>query len=183
MSYGFNADDVNQYYNNNGDNKNNRPPPQYHFGFNVANTQTGAQVHFHIHRPSPAGPGVSPNGNWSTGLCDCLEECGLCCEVWCIPSLQVSLQYNLMKHHMRRKVDWLICILACCVPLAGDVLGCIIRSEARQRYRIRGNCCCDCMTVWCCQCCALVQQARQMTAMGESACGLCYNPTLEPLIM
>lgn len=135
--------------------------------------------------PHTSAPGVGGvrRGVWSASLCGCCAECGLCWEVCCFPWIVVSTQYNLTHHNQRRRVNWSVAVLSFCCPCALCFLAWFIREKTRARYGIDSCCCCDCFIGWACHCCALVQQARQMTAMGEPPGGLLYNPSGEPLIL
>lgn len=42
------------------------------------------------------------------------------------------------------------------------------RMAFRQRYKIYGSCCCDCLATWFCACCSALQMYRHMKRSGET---------------
>eukprot|EP00796_Vickermania_ingenoplastis_P002129 gene2129-1304_t len=110
---------------------------------------------------------VSIDGNWGPDLCGCCAECIACCEVYWLPCITVSLQYNTVEHNHPRKPHVPIFFLAWCCPLGRLIITMMIRTKIRDRYRIEGSICEDYMAAWCCNCCALTQQLRQMSMMND----------------
>jgi Cys-rich protein (TIGR01571 family) len=118
--------------------------------------------------------GADGKRNWSFGLFDCFNSCGLCCQaVWC-PCVVYSKNRQRL-HHLQEHGSAL--------PGGGETYNgpCYIyggllllsaryvwtkharsRVEVRERYGIRGNKCGDRLTVMCCGPCAHTQERREI---------------------
>jgi len=89
---------------------------------------------------------------WTQNLHNCCEDTYTCCVVcWCCP----CSFYNIFK---RADED----CLACCWPMTLWSL----RTKIRTLFRIRGSVCGDCLAVYCCSCCAIIQMRRELTQQG-----------------
>ncbi|RHY57748.1 hypothetical protein DYB26_008733 [Aphanomyces astaci] len=67
------------------------------------------------------------------------------------------------------------------------VLVWVVRARVRRKFSIPGSCCIDCMTSWCCTCCAIAQIATHTTSYVEGDCQFgprgvlpAYSPTKQP---
>ncbi|XP_052418314.1 cornifelin homolog [Carassius gibelio] len=95
---------------------------------------------------------------WSTGLCDCCDDIGICCcGLWC--------PYCLM---CRTSEEFGECL---CLPLLEICFGGMLhpitlsmRSAMRERFHIKGSIQDDCCTVFCCSLCVWCQMARELKA-------------------
>jgi Cys-rich protein (TIGR01571 family) len=128
-------------------------PPQQHHHHHSSNTTLNTTMVV-INQPSESTDWESsPRQNtrdWSTGLCGCCEDCGVCCCAlfctWCL-LCQITKQTGQG------------CCVACCFPefaLAGS------RLRLRTMFGIKGDMCNDaCCTIWC-TLCVLCQLKRQM---------------------
>lgn len=95
---------------------------------------------------------------WSSGVCDCFNDCSsCCCTLWC-PCVQYG--YN------AEKLDSGSCCLCCFVTLVfNQAMCCFImyqRGLVRSKYGIEGGPCGDCMSSFCCGPCTLCQMAREL---------------------
>ncbi|XP_028678366.1 cornifelin homolog A-like [Erpetoichthys calabaricus] len=102
-------------------------------------------------QPAPMIPtafSIPRPGTWSTELCDCCSDVGICvCGTFipCILACKVAQDYG----------------ECCCLPcLPGTILA--IRTGLRERRKIPGNVCGDWLIMTCCSCCALCQLAREL---------------------
>lgn len=57
------------------------------------------------------------------------------------------------------------------------ILQTIRRSEMRQQFGIKGNCCGDCCTVFCCGCCAIIQEEKEAELRTRPASQAAYQTT------
>ncbi|XP_073428925.1 cornifelin homolog A-like [Dendrobates tinctorius] len=101
---------------------------------------------------------LAPN-NWSSGLCDCCEDMGICCfAFWCFPCFQCSTASDFGE-----------CL---CLPLLDcgsytyhmncPIVSLAMRVAVRERYKIPGSICNDCCTVCWCLSCSWCQMAREI---------------------
>lgn len=96
---------------------------------------------------------------WSTGLCGCCDDCGICCFTVFCPCCQYGKNYEAVHGSgcCSQGFVWCIlagCYLSCCVHTG-------LRKDVRQRYNIpEGSN--DCCTVFWCGPCAVCQEARQL---------------------
>ncbi|KAL2084228.1 hypothetical protein ACEWY4_019746 [Coilia grayii] len=94
----------------------------------------------------------SGSSQWSSDLCDCCEDCGIClCGAFipCILGCKVAQDHG----------D------SCCLPfLPGAMIA--VRTSMRDRYHIEGTICDDWVAVACFPLCAICQMAREQKARG-----------------
>ncbi|XP_030043251.1 cornifelin homolog [Microcaecilia unicolor] len=96
--------------------------------------------------------------DWSTGVCDCCDDLGICCfGFWCLPCFMC-----------KTADDFGECL---CLPLleilAGYGVPCppismAMRSGVRERYGIQGSICNDCCILCWCYNCAWCQMSREI---------------------
>lgn len=112
-------------------------------------------------------------GEWRFGLFDCHQTPALCLLAWCCPFIRWSdtmRMANLMGF-------WLALVVSACLgtliaPTASLTfwiwvcLAAYKRQQIRQLFGIQpgtsSTYCQDCITFWCCGCCAITQEARQL---------------------
>ena len=123
---------------------------------------------------------VVPN-QWKSGLCDCCATPG-CCMAFCCPCCIYGQIVAAMGPHeafcggnfcgacccfyslhaVPQLIDTLF-IFACSIPVGtiafplSTIIHCPARRAIRQKFNISGDDMEDCLTVWCCICCALAQ--------------------------
>ncbi|KLO16137.1 PLAC8-domain-containing protein [Schizopora paradoxa] len=127
-----------------------------------------------------------PNGErvWSYGMCDCCCEhfgtCTWCFACWCpcivyakLQSRLSFLERNNYPHPDGGNGCTSECFIhGCLTSLCGVGWALQIgqRSAIRDRYRISGNGCGDCMGALCCTPCTLTQESREV-ALEERVLG------------
>lgn len=136
---------------------------------------------------------------WSTGLCDCFASemcpratfCGCCVyglivdnmtpnEVCCGGDFCaachgfLALQCCTVVSDCIGYAIGLPPVGAIAVP-ASVCLHCPARAALRSKYGIQGSPCEDCVTVWCCPCCALVQEYEELRSQARSS-NTMYSP-------
>ncbi|KAM4677696.1 placenta-specific gene 8 protein-like isoform 1-T2 [Discoglossus pictus] len=99
---------------------------------------------------------------WGSGICDCCEDCGICCcAFWCFPCFQCNTASEFGECFCLPLMD----------PLLMGYVGCsgicppmtiAMRSALRERYKIPGSICDDCMRSCCCYSCTWCQMAREI---------------------
>ena len=105
----------------------------------------------------------APSGEWEHSLFGCFDDCGACLLGYCCPCIAFGMNAS----------DSGTCCPGCCGTFWGCILFvfcteivpcvwcCCIRPNIRRKHNIEGNCCGDCMSIWCCPCCALIQERQQ----------------------
>jgi len=118
---------------------------------------------------------IGPDGkrDWSFGLFNCFDRCGLCCwATWC-PCVVYSKNRQRVRHLQHqgaplpgggeRYDDHCYLYGALCALTGhGWVLHIHTREEARERYGIRGDAFRDCLTTYWCRPCSLTQERREI---------------------
>lgn len=117
---------------------------------------------------------------WSNGLFGCFDDFNECLDgffcCWC------KLGYMQQRMAMGSiGMDTGTCAVAfvvdyCCCGLGTPIYTYNQRSQIKLRYNIadEGNCT-SCLIAFCCDRCAICQQAREMTARGEFCGGVCAS--------
>ncbi|CAI5642680.1 cornifelin [Oreochromis niloticus] len=98
---------------------------------------------------------------WSSGICDCCQDVpGCCCAFWCLPCFACITSRDYGE--------------PLCLPLLEIFSGWIpavtmsMRVNMRQRYRIRGTMCRDCVISTFCCACSWCQMSREMKRRNVS---------------
>ena len=98
--------------------------------------------------------------DWEAGLCGCLSHMSGCLCSWCCPCIQYGRVYDhlngggccvqsiLFAVLMSLHLEWL--------------LHCSLRGSIRNRHNISGGCCSDFLATFCCPCCALMQETKEV---------------------
>ena len=99
-------------------------------------------------------------GLFQNQLCGCLDDFPTCMMSWCCPCIQYGQNYE----EINREGCFIQGLLFCL--LRGVGLHCLIhmglRKEIRSKFNIIGDDCNDCLLTWCCSCCTLAQDAREI---------------------
>jgi Cys-rich protein (TIGR01571 family) len=131
--------------------------------------------------PAPApvtGVPVVPVGaaaaasQWSSGLFDCFDDCGLCClTCWC-PCITFGRVAEIVDRGAT-SCGTSGALYALLVYFTGCqwIYSCTYRSKMRAQFGLPEDPCCDCCVHFCCEPCALCQQYKELKARG-------YDPVL-----
>ncbi|KAF8467971.1 PLAC8 family-domain-containing protein [Russula ochroleuca] len=117
--------------------------------------------------------GADGKRDWSFGLFDCFPRCSLCCQAVCCPCIVYSKNRQRLRHLQQQgaplpgggeRYDDYCLIYSGLLILTGHawILHIHTRTEARERYGIRGDTYGDCLTAWCCRPCSLTQERREI---------------------
>jgi len=120
--------------------------------------QSESAHHEHGRRHVSSGP-----QEWSTGLCDCFDDMGICCFTWCCPCIQYGQNYEKVHNDGCCMQGTLFYCLMCCGMTCCIHSG--LRSDIRQRHNLPEGCG-DCLTTWCCGGLAICQEARELKRRG-----------------
>ncbi|KAJ8095556.1 hypothetical protein PM082_023085 [Marasmius tenuissimus] len=156
------------------------------YSYNGSNTMTVTQPGYTpqmtIGNRNAKNVPVGPDGkrDWSVGLCGCGDEdggCGTCFLAFCCPCIvygKNKKRFASLQSNQRPDPDvgscngdcWLHCCLTCFGW--GWVLQAASRPDIRGRYNIRGGCCGDCCTAFCCTPCELAQEHIELSLEERS---------------
>ena len=95
------------------------------------------------------------SAEWSNGLFDCFGDCSACMKVCCCPCCAAGEIYEAGDLGSCFVGCILYSFLACCYP-------CIFTGPLREKKGIEGSCCGDCMLMWCCGCCQMTRELREV---------------------
>lgn len=109
---------------------------------------------------------IQAGNQWTSGICECTNDVPICCvSLWCC-----CVQYGLNVEKLNNGG----CFGACCIYSILDYIGgcgwCVgyaNRGALRNRLGIPGGSCEDCMLHFCCRCCALAQEGRELKAKEQ----------------
>ncbi|XP_072275908.1 cornifelin homolog [Pyxicephalus adspersus] len=93
-------------------------------------------------------PAMSPTGEWSSQLCDCCGDCGICLFGFFFPTCLAC--YVADKYGEN-----------CCLPLVPGGMT-AMRTHMRLTYGIQGTVCNDGLMMFCCGWCELCRMAREV---------------------
>lgn len=106
---------------------------------------------------------VAPNsGQWSTGMCGCFEDCGICCYgFFLLPCLYGQNVERLDKTGCCGSC----CLYACCATWACAFAG-STRGRLRYKYGLPEDPCSDCCVHFWCSALGVCQEAREIKYRG-----------------
>ncbi|CAD6250561.1 unnamed protein product [Miscanthus lutarioriparius] len=110
---------------------------------------------------------AAPVAAWSTGLCDCFDDCSNCCVTCLCPCITFGQIAEIIDRGSTScgtsgALYTLIMLLTGCQC----VYSCFYRAKMRAQYGLQESPCADCCVHWCCQCCALCQEYRELKKRG-----------------
>ncbi|XP_040275452.1 cornifelin-like [Bufo bufo] len=113
--------------------------------------------------------------DWSSGICDCCEDMGICClAFWCFPCFQCSTVNDFGE-----------CL---CLPLlehmSSDfpIISLAMRTAVRERHKIPGSIFSDCCTVCWCLSCSWCQMAREIKTRRKLVTFMTAHTTPAPMM-
>ncbi|KAH9294320.1 hypothetical protein KI387_040478, partial [Taxus chinensis] len=114
--------------------------------------------------PYPQYPYQS--SNWSTGLCDCAHDSSSCCLTCFCPCVTFGRVAEIVDqgrttcctHAIVYSLLWAIGV--------GCLYSCQYRAKLRAQYNLPAQPCGDCCVHFCCTCCALSQEHRELHHRG-----------------
>uniref|UniRef100_A0A0A9C621 Uncharacterized protein n=1 Tax=Arundo donax TaxID=35708 RepID=A0A0A9C621_ARUDO len=116
------------------------------------------------------GPGAA--NQWSSGLFDCFDDCGLCCLTWWCPCITFGRIAEIVDRGAT-SCGTSGALYALLMYLTGCqwIYSCTYRAKMRAQFNLPDSPCCDCCVHFCCEACALCQQYKELKARG-------YDPDL-----
>ncbi|PAN06699.1 hypothetical protein GQ55_1G276400 [Panicum hallii var. hallii] len=109
----------------------------------------------------------APVAAWSTGLCNCFDDCGNCCVTCLCPCITFGQIAEIIDRGSTScgtsgALYALIMLLTGCQC----VFSCFYRAKMRAQYGLRESPCADCCVHCFCECCALCQEYRELKKRG-----------------
>ncbi|KAG2651852.1 cell number regulator 2-like [Panicum virgatum] len=139
------------------------PPPATGFPMNGGGgyyQAGGATAALAVHAQAPVAA-------WSTGLCNCFDDCGNCCVTCLCPCITFGQIAEIIDRGSTScgtsgALYTLVMLLTGCQC----VFSCFYRAKMRAQYGLRESPCADCLVHCCCECCALCQEYRELKKRG-----------------
>eukprot|EP01018_Ginkgo_biloba_P009121 Gb_37164 [translate_table: standard] len=134
-----------------------------------------------MNAPYPQYPQASQRSVWSTGLCGCADNCSSCwisCLFPCITFGRVAetIDEGRTTCCCHATIYTLLCGIG--VPC---LYSCMYRKKLRAMYNLPAEPCGDCCVHFCCECCALSQEHRELRNRGRNpAAGWVGAPMAPP---
>ncbi|KAK9742486.1 hypothetical protein RND81_03G176500 [Saponaria officinalis] len=129
---------------------------------------TGIPLAAQSYTPPPHGQ----VGEFSTGLCDCFSDAGLCCLTCCCPCITFGRIAEIVdKGSSSCGVSGALYALIMGFTACQWVYSCTYRAKLKAQYGMQESCLNDCCTHFWCEPCALCQEYRELQHRG-------YDPAL-----
>eukprot|EP00741_Cyanophora_paradoxa_P019072 tig00021116_g18414.t1 len=114
--------------------------------------------------PAPAAPASAPaSHDYSTGLCDCLSDTESCLITCFVPCFQIGWTAEKLDGSSCVDAALKSCVATCLCGNAGLFFcGFDWRQKIRKTYSLGEDRTMDCLKMWCCTCCAIAQDAREV---------------------
>ncbi|KAF8653030.1 hypothetical protein HU200_062468 [Digitaria exilis] len=98
---------------------------------------------------------------------DCFDDCGNCCVTCLCPCITFGQVAEIVDRGSTScgtsgALYTLIMLLTGCQC----VFSCFYRAKMRAQYGLQESPCADCCVHWCCECCALCQEYRELKKRG-----------------
>ncbi|WJX50476.1 Cell number regulator 1 [Trifolium repens] len=105
--------------------------------------------------------------HWSTGLCRCLDDPGICLVTCFCPCVTFGLIAEIVdKGNSTCTCDGTIYGALLAVTGLACLYSCYYRSKLRAQYDLPEAPCMDCLVHFCCETCALCQEYRELKNRG-----------------
>ncbi|XP_026424077.1 protein PLANT CADMIUM RESISTANCE 2-like isoform X2 [Papaver somniferum] len=125
-------------------------------GGNIASTLDQSQ-HQQLQPPVP----------WSSGLCDCFDDCHTCCLTFWCPCVTFGRIAEIVDRGSTScGVSGALYMMIMCVTGCSCLYSCFYRSKLRGQYFLKESPCTDCFVHCCCEECSLCQEYRELKKHG-----------------
>eukprot|EP01061_Rhynchopus_euleeides_P044379 TRINITY_DN7780_c0_g1_i2.p2 TRINITY_DN7780_c0_g1~~TRINITY_DN7780_c0_g1_i2.p2 ORF type:complete len:143 (+),score=49.51 TRINITY_DN7780_c0_g1_i2:142-570(+) len=122
--------------------------------------------------------------DWSTGVCGCMGDTGVCCDVICCPMCQLARTAAAIEGRSN-DANWGCCVI---MTLATGCLGYIVpwcvtcnqRGKIRGQYGLAGGSCGDCIVTMFCEPCAQCQHHKELLIRGTAPGHCCCAAKTQP---
>ncbi|EHA8586532.1 Cell number regulator 10 [Cocos nucifera] len=137
------------------------PPPATGFPVSSADQYyaSSGPAAFQVHSQAP--------GPWSTGLCECFDDCGNCCITFFCPCITFGQIVEIVdKGSTSCGASGALYALIMWVTGCACLYSCFYRTKLRAQYSLQESPCNDCLVHCCCETCALCQEYRELKRRG-----------------
>eukprot|EP00262_Sarcandra_glabra_P019327 TRINITY_DN7258_c0_g1_i2.p1 TRINITY_DN7258_c0_g1~~TRINITY_DN7258_c0_g1_i2.p1 ORF type:complete len:170 (+),score=6.25 TRINITY_DN7258_c0_g1_i2:52-510(+) len=118
-------------------------------------------------KPSVLGIQSQAPVPWSTGLCDCFDDCQTCCMTWFCPCITFGRIAEIVDRGSTSCAEsGAIFLLLQWGVGCGWLYALLYRRKLRKRFNLEESPCNDCLVDFCCTSCALCQEYRQLQSLG-----------------
>ncbi|RZC76651.1 hypothetical protein C5167_000806 [Papaver somniferum] len=126
-------------------------------GGNVASSTLDQSQHQQLQHPVP----------WSSGLCDCFDDCHTCCLTFWCPCVTFGRIAEIVDRGSTPcGVSGALYMMIMCVTGCSCLYSCFYRSKLRGQYFLKESPCTDCFVHCCCEECSLCQEYRELKKHG-----------------
>jgi Cys-rich protein (TIGR01571 family) len=137
-------------------------------------------------------PTYTPQANtftneWQSNIFDCFAPGELCLKACCCPCFvfgktQARIRDPSLATYERFNTDCLMWAALQYTVGFGWALQFIRRKEMRVQYSLKGDDLSDCLLSWCCTCCALIQQEKEVIGRQSAPVGQGYKPQTDVMV-
>jgi len=113
--------------------------------------------------------GPPSRGMWAAPFCGCIDDCETCCLGWWAPCVLYGQNKEAITGDDCATQGGIFLALCIIFPPAICCWASPTRTTLRRAYDLPEAPCNDCCVYWCCQGCALCQEARELKIRGHSA--------------
>ncbi|XP_066446186.1 placenta-specific gene 8 protein-like [Eleutherodactylus coqui] len=106
---------------------------------------------------------------WDSSICNCCDDCGICCFAWwCFPCMQCNTVREFGECCGLPLIDLHLTGYDCCCAVCPPIT-IAMRAAVRERYKIQGSICDDCIKSSCLYSCTWCQMAREIKRRSQTS--------------
>ena len=122
---------------------------------------------------------------WGYGLCGCLQDVGICCDVfWCGTCVLARQCDSVVEDRQDSFPAAVCCGLFLCQAFVGGLATCaftwMMRDKTRDKYSVNGSAFGDCCASCFCTACVVCQMQREILRRGHNPGHCCCSPSNPP---
>ncbi|XP_059455056.1 cell number regulator 2-like [Corylus avellana] len=114
----------------------------------------------------PNNTGPQPEGQWSSGLCDCFQDSSNCCVTCCCPCITFGRVAEIVDRGQTTCACGGLIYYALAHLGCACLYTCTYRTKLRALYSLPEDPCGDCCVHFWCTTCALCQEYRELKSRG-----------------
>jgi len=105
---------------------------------------------------------------WTSGLCGCFSDCGLCLYGWCFPGCAEKSTFTKLQGARSAGCGDGCFVSQCCGCCVIPTAVYMDRTWIREKYGIPQDPCNDCLVTCFCLSCSVCQNARELKNRGNA---------------